>query len=114
MTADPGPYGRIGCIVPNCRRTYKRRNPIEGQVICGRCFKSVEPRYRQTFKGGWAGYRRSRTKTLKAALMRAAGGDRRRLALARQVIEAAYIAQINTAFRRLVAEATILRAMGVG
>ena len=46
MTGD-----RIRCLVPACRRTApKSRYPDSDEIICGRCWRTIEPALRRRYK----------------------------------------------------------------
>lgn len=50
---------RIRCIVPECRRTApKTRYPDCDQIICGRCWRTTEPKLRARYKQIGARFKR--------------------------------------------------------
>ena len=42
---------RIPCINPRCRRTFKKEH--DGEVICGKCFRTLPEAVRKEHRGYW-------------------------------------------------------------
>ncbi len=43
---------RIACCIPECRRSFKRKGDEPGnyEIMCGRCWRTTDPRLRARYK----------------------------------------------------------------